>query len=208
MDDYRNAFSKNLLYYMKQKGLSGVEVSKIAGVSKQAVSAWCNGLKIPRMDKIELLANYFGIQKSDLIEEHDAHGTFPYQLKHKIPLLGRVAAGLPLYAEENVEGYIFTELNGGEEYFGLRIVGDSMNAARIQDGDVVIVRKQDAVENGEIAIVLVDDNDATVKKFMRTGNTVHLIPLSTNPKHQVQEYDLHDTRIKVLGKVVRVQFDM
>ena len=66
----------------------------------------------------------------------------------------------------------------------------------------------DIVENGEIAIVLVDDADATIKKFMRTGNTVHLIPLSTNPVHQIQEYDLRKTRIKVLGKVVRVQFDM
>ena len=71
MEEYRKAFSKNLLYYMKKQGLSGVEIAKIAGVSKQAVSAWLNGIKIPRMDKIELLARYFGILKSDLLEEHD-----------------------------------------------------------------------------------------------------------------------------------------
>lgn len=71
MEDFRKAFSKNLQYYMKKRNLTGVEIAKITGVSKQAVSAWLNGVKIPRMDKIELLAQYFGILKSDLLEEHD-----------------------------------------------------------------------------------------------------------------------------------------
>ena len=174
------------------------------------------GVREPNSDMLITLANYFNVSVDYLVGRTDnpapqnegSRGMFPVKPKNIIPLLGRVAAGLPLYANENVEGYILTELNGGAEYFGLRVVGDSMNAARIQDGDVVIVRKQDIVENGEIAIVLVDDNDATVKKFMRTGNIVHLIPLSTNTAHEVQEYDLRHTNIKVLGKVVRIQIDL
>lgn len=80
-----------------------------------------------------------------------------------------------------------------------------MNAARIQDGDLLIVRRQEEVENGEIAIVLVDDEDATVKRFYSTRDTVTLMPQSTNPQHQPQMYDLRKTRIKVLGKVVKIE---
>lgn len=125
---------------------------------------------------------------------------------HRIPILGRIAAGLPLYAEEYIEGYTLTDLNGGAEYFALRVQGDSMNALRINDGDLIIVRRQDEVEQGEIAVVLVGDEDATVKRFYSSSTTVTLMPQSTNPVHKPQIYDLSATRIRVLGKVVKVEF--
>ncbi|MDD3394520.1 MAG: S24 family peptidase [Anaerotignum sp.] len=126
----------------------------------------------------------------------------PKKLK-KIPVYGVIAAGLPIYAEEQIEGYVHTDLNGGAEYFGLRVKGDSMNAARIWDGDIIIVRKQPCVENGEIAVVLVDGENATVKKFYKEGNRITLVPASTNPEHTTQFYNLRDTEIKVLGRVVK-----
>lgn len=128
-------------------------------------------------------------------------GTF-----HRIPILGRISAGLPLYAEQHIEGYTLTDLNGGAEYFALRVSGDSMNAARIQDGDILIVRRQEEVENGEVAVVMVGDEDATVKRFYATGDTVTLMPQSTNPEHHPQIYDATKTRIRVIGKVVKVEF--
>lgn len=81
-----------------------------------------------------------------------------------------------------------------------------MNAVRIQEGDLIIVRQQDEVENGEIAVVLVGDDEATVKRFYATDSTITLMPQSTNPIHQPQIYDLQKTTIKVLGKVVKVEF--
>lgn len=130
-------------------------------------------------------------------------GTF-----HRIPILGRISAGQPLYAEQHIEGYTLTDLNGGAEYFALRVSGDSMNAARIQDGDVLIVRRQDEVENGEVAVVMVGDEDATVKRFYATGSTVTLMPQSTNPGHQPQIYDVSKTKIQVIGKVVKVEITL
>ena len=127
----------------------------------------------------------------------------PYRPTHRIPILGRISAGLPLYADEHIEGYTYTDLNGGAEYFALRVSGDSMNAARINDGDLLIVRRQDIVDNGDIAVVLVDDEDATVKRFYREGNTITLMPQSTNPVHQPQIYDSKKTRIRIQGRVVR-----
>lgn len=130
-------------------------------------------------------------------------GTF-----HRIPILGRISAGLPLYAEQHIEGYTLTDLNGGAEYFALRVSGDSMNAARIQDGDILIVRRQEEVENGEVAVVMVGDEDATVKRFYATGSTVTLMPQSTNPTHQPQIYDTTTTPIRVIGKVVEVKITL
>lgn len=127
---------------------------------------------------------------------------------HRIPILGRIAAGLPLYAEEYVEGYTLTDLNGGAEYFALRVQGDSMNALRINDRDLIIVRRQDEVEQGEIAVVMVGNQDATVKRFYSSNTTVTLMPQSTNPVHKPQIYDLSITEIKVLGKVVKVEFSV
>lgn len=127
---------------------------------------------------------------------------------HQIPILGRISAGLPIYAEEHIEGYTLTDLNGGAEYFALRVQGDSMNAIGINDGYIIIVRRQEEVENGEIAVVMVGDEDATVKRFYATADTVTLLPQSTNPNHKPQIYDTKATNIKVLGKVKKVEFSV
>lgn len=170
---------------------------------------------MPRMGTIQTLADYFGILKSDLIEEKSVKRArdLPYECSeidfsslHKIPLLGRVSAGLPLYAEENIEGYTYTDLNGENEYFALRVKGDSMDALGIRDGYIVIVRRQSIVEDGEVAIVMVDHEDATMKRFYRTDSTVTLMPQSTNPAHKPQIYNLTKTTVEILGKVVKVEF--
>lgn len=127
---------------------------------------------------------------------------------HQIPILGRISAGLPLYAEEHIEGYTLTDLNGGAEYFALRVQGDSMNAIGINDGYIIIVRRQEEVENGEVAVVMVGDDDATVKRFYSAGDTVTLLPQSTNPIHKPQIYNTKDTSIRILGKVKKVEFSV
>ena len=118
------------------------------------------------------------------------------------PLLGIVRAGLPMYAEENIEGYIPIMQTDGAKYFWLRVRGDSMNAAGIADGDEILVRQQPEVENGQIAVVLVNGDEATVKRFSRQGNMVSLAPQSYNPEHQMQLYNTDDTPVSVVGLVV------
>lgn len=118
------------------------------------------------------------------------------------PLLGTVRAGLPMYAEENIEGYIPIRQTDGAQYFWLHIRGDSMNAAGMDDGDQILVRVQSEVENGEIAVVMVNGDEATVKQFRQEGNLVILTPRSLNPVHQPQIYDLKKIPVCVAGKVV------
>ena len=208
----------------KELGLTMLEVAKKVGVSEGTISRWESGdIANMRRDKIVALAKAlkttpsfimdcdgetFSSVQNDNIPLNQEVGT-PYNpVVHEIPILGRIAAGLPIYAEQNIEDYTYTDRNGGAEYFALRVKGDSMSAAHINDGSIIIVRRQPEVDNGQIAVVRVDKDDATVKRFRQEGNLVHLIAHSFNPEHQVQTYNLKNTKIDVIGKVVecRVEF--
>ena len=190
--------------------LSQEELGARIGVQKAAIHKYETGLVVNlKKSSLEKLAQALYTTPAYLLGLEDpglAPSAHPYHPTRSIPILGRISAGLPLYAEQNIEGYTFTDLNGGAEYFALRVSGDSMNAMGINDGYLIIVRRQDEVENGEVAVVLVGEEDATVKRFYATGSTVTLMPQSTNPVHQPQIYDLRKTPIKVLGKVVKVEF--
>lgn len=194
------------------------EVGKAVGVSKSTVQKWENGfISNMKRDKIAALAKILNINPVSLITgDRDINsdnvslpdGVEPYNpIMHRIPILGNIAAGLPLFAEENIEGHTYTELNHGGEYFALRIKGDSMTAANIPDGSLVTVRSQPQVENGEIAAVRVNDDSFTVKRFKQNDNIVTLTPQSYNPKHQVQIYDLTKDKIDIIGKVVECKVE-
>lgn len=115
-----------------------------------------------------------------------------------VPLVGRVTAGTPVLASENIEDYfpIPTEFVGAGEFFMLRVRGDSMIQAGILDGDHVIVRKQDAAENGDIVVALVNGDEATVKRLYREKDHVRLQP--ENPHMD----PIVAVDVRVLGKVV------
>lgn len=129
-------------------------------------------------------------------------GATPYDPARRAPLLGTVRAGLPMYAEENIEGYIPIRQTDDATYFWLNVKGDSMNAAGMDEGDQILVREQPEVENGQLAVVLVNGDEATVKYFRREGDLVILTPKSFNPVHQPQIYDLKKMPVSVVGLVV------
>lgn len=126
----------------------------------------------------------------------------PFNAQNVAPLLGTVRAGMPMYAEENIEDYIPIRQTDGAKYFWLNIRGDSMNAAGMDEGDQILVREQPEVENGQLAVVMVNGNEATVKYFRREGDLVILTPKSFNPVHQPQIYDLKRVPVRIAGLVV------
>lgn len=189
----------------KELGMSAEQVADIMGVSPATIYRYESAdIMNMRIDKLEPIASALHTSPAYLMgwEELPDNCT-PYNPSRRIPILGRISAGLPLYAEEHIEGYTYTNLNGNAEYFALRVEGDSMTASRIYDGDLLIVRRQSTVDNGDIAVVLVNGQDATVKKFYQNGNIVTLAPNSTNPDHQIQMHDIRKIEICVLGKVVK-----
>lgn len=201
----KETMAKNIKRLMALNQVNATDVCTALGFKAPTFSDWVNAKTYPRIDKIEAMSNYFGVSKADLVEEQLPSDAISYAPTQRIPILGRISAGLPLYAEEQIEGYTYTDLNHGGEYFALRVHGDSMNAIRIYDGDLLIIRKQDVVEDGEIAVVMVNDDEATVKCWHRRENIVMLEPKSTNPTHQMQIYDAKETPIRVIGKVVQNQ---
>jgi|GEM_PF-265348 len=126
-------------------------------------------------------------------------------LAKRIPVLGEVAAGTPMYIDDNILEWIYTDLNGGHDYFALRVKGDSMEAARIFDGDTVLIQKTDTVENGATAVVGVNNEAATLKIFHKEGHTITLIPQSYNPANIPQIYDVRDTQINIFGELIEVR---
>lgn len=207
--------SDMLTYLRKRKGLSQQELANTLKISRSAIGMYETGKREPDLETLEVFADFYNVDMNTLTGKAPVKKqtnklpdtAVPVDFSHlkRIPILGRIAAGAPIYAEENIEGYTFTDLNGGAEYFALRVRGDSMNAVRIYDGDLVIVRKQDIVENGEIAAVLIEQ-EATLKRFSLSGDIVTLMPQSTNPEHKPLVYNLKDTSVKILGLVVQVQF--
>lgn len=201
----------------RELGLTLDDIAQEIGVAKSTVQRYEKGtIEKIKLPVVEAIARVLSVNPAWLCGKTDQMtpkaplpsdmDIIDFSTYHRIPILGRISAGLPLYADEHIDGYTLTDLNGGAEYFGLRVCGDSMNALRINDGDIIIVRRQEEVEQGEVAVVLVNEEDATVKRFYSSDTTVTLMPQSTNPEHVPQIYDISKTEIRVLGKVVKVEF--
>lgn len=189
----------------KELGLTMKDLSKMVNVSEATISRWESGnIANMRRDKISLLANALKISPTDLINGND---NFSCSSGVKIPVLGFIRAGLPLTATENIIDYeeISEEMARNGEYFGLKIKGDSMSP-RFVEGDVVIVRKQETVDNGEIAIIMVNSDEATVKKFYKTATGVQLI--ATNPNYPAMTFtpeQVNNLPVTIAGKVVELR---
>jgi len=126
----------------------------------------------------------------------------PHGNMRRVPLVGRVAAGQPILAEENIEGWIAVEsLPGGADYFALRVRGDSMIEAGILDGDTVIVRQQAVAEDGDIVVALIGEEEATVKKLRRHGEHVQLVAMN----RAYAPIDEPAARVRIQGRVVGVR---
>ena len=202
-----------LKFLRTEKGEGLDKIAKYLNVTVQTISNYENEKRDMTPDTIIKLADYFHVTTDYLLGKCDSrNGTesniFPIaDSPINVPVLGRIAAGLPLLATENIEGYELAPssiIKEGFDYFYLRVNGDSMNL-KFNDGDIVLVQKQDDLENDEIGVILVDGQDATVKKYKYENGFVILSPMSTNPSHVVQIYNPKDVLIKIVGKVVSYQ---
>ena len=170
----KEVMSKNLKLYVERSHKDRKQICNDLGISYSTFTDWYNGNKYPRIDKIELMANYFGVQKSDLIEEHKADNII--QVTGMVPILGGIPAGVPVLAQENIEGFLPVVVKNPEEYFSLRVHGTSMINAGIPDGSLVLIHQQPDAEDGQIVACRVNGDEATLKRFKRVGDTVFLMP--------------------------------
>lgn len=202
--------SKNLNKILNAIGMSPVELSKDSGVSKSALNHYLKGDLVPSQENAEKMAAVLkvnplwlmGIQKN-MISDQPVVSDGAVQIK----VLGRVAAGIPI---EAVTEYIDTEeipakMAQSGDYFGLQIHGDSMEP-RMREGDVVIVRKQDDAENGDIVIAMVNGSDATCKRLTKYAGGIGLISLNPNYDPMMfTDQEIVDKPVRIIGKVVELR---
>lgn len=180
------------------------------GVGKSTVRKWENGMIANmRRDNIAKLAEVFNVSPTYLIGFDNNVSPIPGGSKEKkkgvtIKILGRVAAGVPLEAIEDIidTEEISQEMAATGEFFGLRIAGDSMEPD-IHKGDTVIVRQQNDAESGEIVIAMVNGCDATCKRLIKYAEGISLVSL--NSKYAPMFYsnkDIEEKPIRIIGKVV------
>lgn len=207
-DKQKAIFSENLNSYIAKSEKTQLEIAKSIGVSPQTFNTWCKGIAIPRMGKVQALADYFNINKSDLIEDKKLNiDTVPIKSGYTIPVLGRVAAGYGKEAVEEVIGQIEISpaLAAKGDYFGLLIKGDSM-IPTLYDGDTVIVQRVDDAESGDLVIALVNGHDATCKRLQKYAEGIALIP--QNPVYEPMRFtesEIDTTPVKILGKVIEMR---
>lgn len=198
----------------QELGLTQKEVAAIIGVAEATVSRWESGsIANMRRDKIDLYAKALKVRPSFIMtgESGDAisgpplpFGAVPVDLHCVAPVLGTVRAGQPIYAQENIEEYLPISFRDGAKYFFLHVCGDSMSAAGMDDGDLILVRSQPEVEDGQLAVVCVNGDEATVKYYRREGDFVVLTPKSFNQEYQTQIYSLKDVPVHICGLVVQI----
>ena len=188
----------NFVKILSQKGLTPYKVAKGTGISCATLTSWKNGSYTPKLDKLKCIAEFLGVDIEDIV----GGGR-----EKRLPILGAVACGTPIFAEENIEGYA-SPCHGVSADFCLIAKGDSMVGARIYEGDIVFVKKQPRVENGEIAVVLVDDS-ATLKRVYLYKDEEKMVLAPENPKYKPLVYTGEELKeIQILGKAVAFQSEV
>ena len=200
-------FKYKLKQLREQKGLSQKQFAMQIGVAQSTVGMWENGKNKPEYDTLLRIADFFGVG----IDYLSGKNIFPRSQSGdggvKIPILGEVAAGLPIEAIEDVEDYeeIPRKMAAQGEFFGLQIRGNSMEP-RIWEGDIVIVRKQSDISSGDVAVVLIRENEVTCKKILKHTNGVSLISYNAAyPPRFFTTEEIQFLPVQILGKVVELR---
>lgn len=196
----------NRLKFLRNERNESLEkIADYLNVTLQTISNYENEKRDMTPSTIIKLAEYFDVSTDYLLCKSDSRNPFNNLKYYMCPVYGEISAGQPNWAEENIEGRLPIDINlmnivNPEEHFFLRVNGESMNKV-IKNGAFALIHKQDTVNNGEIAVVLVNGYNATLKRFSKEGDIIVLTPESTDESIKQQIYT-KDTPIKVIGKYV------
>lgn len=191
---------QRLISARKGANLTQADVAEYLGIRRQTYSAYERGVSTPDANTVAALARLFGVGVGELVAGEVSTNII------KVPVCGNVAAGIPIDAIEDVEEYVDVDasLGKGATLIGLRVKGRSMEP-RFSNGDIVIIRCQSSVDNGDIAVVLVGD-EATMKKVVRYTEGIRLMP--TNPAYEPRYFsneEIASLPVTIIGKVVELR---
>lgn len=204
------AFAEKLKELRQQKGMTQSELAKLLKMQRSTLGMYETGKREPNFETLNMFANFFNVDMNTLMDMNNTSNQNPSSLVRsiKIPVLGTVVAGVPLEAVENIIGWeeISPAMAATGEHFALRIKGTSMEP-RICEGDIVVVRKQEDIESGDTAIVLINGGEATVKKVKKTEEGIMLIAnnMAVYSPHFYSNKDIEELPVRIIGKVVELR---
>lgn len=194
----------------RSMGESPSSAAQKNGISKTSVSRWKNGA-VPKGEIVTRLAKYFGVSADYLLCGVPLKSASFKTSSNPVlvPIIGTIAAGNPIIAEECIEGYAFADVTNSENYFFLRVKGDSMVNAGIKNGALVLIKKQHYAENNQIVVCLVGSDSATLKRYFHSGKNITLMP--ENPDYSpiiVPQSDFENGTALILGVAKQVVSDL
>lgn len=204
------AFAEKLKELRQQKGMTQSELAKLLNMQRSTLGMYETGKREPNFEILNMFANFFNVDMNTLMDMNSTSNQNPSSPVRsiKIPVLGTVVAGIPLDAVENIIGWeeISPAMAATGEHFALRIKGTSMEP-RICEGDIVVVRKQEDIESGDTAIVLINGGEATVKKVKKTEEGIMLIAnnMAVYSPHFYSNKEIEELPVRIIGKVVELR---
>lgn len=193
-------FADNLKHWLSVKHKSQVFLAEELGISEAAVSHWCKGTKMPKVDKIKRICELLRIDMSDLLEPRDR---VKIAVSYNLPIFASVSAGFGTYGDNEIIGYFPYNARSEQEASEMLCViveGDSMSP-EIKDGDTLIVRRQTSIDSGDTAIIRIDEDTFFVKKVTYDADSVTLH--SVNPYYPDKKFEGNELlRVNIVGKVM------
>lgn len=199
-------FSDRLNALVERSGRPASRIAEDLGISKQALSTWRTGAREPKPPTMDALSRYFGVSARWLCGDAGAeasHGELPLGALRRVPILGTVRAGYDDIAQQEYDGYDLADVSHPEDYFFLRVTGDSMSP-QIHPGELALVRKQQDVESGDVAVVLIEGDEATLKRVIKKRNSLVLQPF--NPAYEARLFVGEEmNQVRILGRVMETK---
>ena len=206
-----NYFAKNLRTLRENKRLSQTKLGELTGFNQTTITRWETGDMIPFIDNVITMAAFFKVSLADMLgrEFNIDNGIFiGSEPSVRIPVLGRIPAGVPIEAIEEIVDYVDIDkkvIQSDKRYFGLKVVGDSMYPT-YADGDIIIVQQQSTCDSGQDCVVMVNGLDATFKRVVKQNDSIILKPL--NNLYEPTVYTLKDIGrmpVTILGIAIEVR---
>ena len=189
-------------------GMTMEQLGRGLGVNKSTIKRYEDGstkrITIATYEKLAAILDTTVLYLMEGISEKKEPESFlkPMPKMYAIPILGVIRAGEPVIAQNEILGYTYINNKNTDNFFALKVKGDSMDLVNIKDGSVVVVKRQEYLENGDIGVALI----ATVKRIFINGDMATLIPQSSNPQNQPIIVNLKEQDFRILGKVIKAEY--
>lgn len=184
-------------------------VSKETGIPPSTFTDWKNGRSSPKADKLMRIAAHFGVSLDRLLGTEGAEGADEARAGARLPVIGEIRAGSPIITNEAILGYESADVSAADEHFYLRVCGDSMKNCGMIDGSLVLFRKQQYAENGDIVACLVGGESATVKRFFKHRQRITLMPENEDyAPIELSSVDFETGDARILGVALEIKIKL